>query len=473
MTDYVGSIDYYHENALHRYGMNYPDGTQFAEELIFPDEDGKISTDRYISPTWLAAEIERVWKKTWQYVCRADDIPDAGSFLTYTIADQEFLVVRQADGSVKALNNVCLHRGNMLRNGCGVTEDLKCRFHHWAWEIDGSLKDIPDRHCFVGLDDEDLSLGEVPCDTWAGFVFLNPDSTSPVLLRDFLGPIVDQLAPYHFENMLTTTNVTQPLSCNWKTAIEAFLEAYHTMGLHPQLLPSLDDVNTTFEVMGDHSRMITPFGVPSMRYEEVDIRAILDSYTDTGGAIQGRELDPGDTPLHTGLRPSSEELAETMRDADGMTVREWLMDYVRKEAGARGRPLDDMLPNQAIDDWHYFLFPGVVMNINPMSTLLLRMRPHATDPDSCWVDVCTYEWPHPERGPFKSRPNVVKAEGEVNYGKVLVQDFDNLPGVQRGLHSDRLKHMLISKQEVRVTAFNRAVERYVGASHTSGLNKAT
>jgi hypothetical protein len=51
-----------------------------------------------------------------------------------------------------------------------------------------------------------------------------------------------------------------------------------------------------------------------------------------------------------------------------------------------------------------------------------------------------------------------------SFGLVLDQDFANLPGVQRGLHSDSLEHITVSAQEIRVVAFHETIERYIATA---------
>src|SRR5512134_404467 len=95
-----------HANA-EAWRVQYPDGAQFAEEHPLTLELTRIPTERYVSPEFLRRELETVWRRTWQMACRSEDVPNAGDYASYTIADQEWLVVRQPDGSVKALSNAC------------------------------------------------------------------------------------------------------------------------------------------------------------------------------------------------------------------------------------------------------------------------------------------------------------------------------------------------------------------------------
>jgi len=64
------------------------------------DED--ISFDRYTSQDFLNAELDKMWTKTWQWVCREDQIPENGDHLVYEVGNYSFLIVRTNSGNVKA-----------------------------------------------------------------------------------------------------------------------------------------------------------------------------------------------------------------------------------------------------------------------------------------------------------------------------------------------------------------------------------
>ncbi len=97
----------------------------------------------YTSPEFHALEVEKLWSRVWQLACLVEEIPNVGDYHVYEIADMSFLIVRTADG-IKAFRNACLHRGRRLRetNGEGA-KNIRCAFHGWSWNLDGSLKEIP------------------------------------------------------------------------------------------------------------------------------------------------------------------------------------------------------------------------------------------------------------------------------------------------------------------------------------------
>ena len=87
--------------------------------------DTTIRADRipvadYISKQFLAAENESVWPRVWLMACREEEIARPGSYLVFDVVRDTILLVRQADGAIRAFHNVCQHRGRKLKEGCGT-----------------------------------------------------------------------------------------------------------------------------------------------------------------------------------------------------------------------------------------------------------------------------------------------------------------------------------------------------------------
>ena len=80
-----------------------------------------LSPQRYSSPEFFDREMDHVWKRTWQWACRVEHIPEAGDYYVYDIGKYSILVVRGENDDVKAFYNFCMHRGTKLRvgEGCG------------------------------------------------------------------------------------------------------------------------------------------------------------------------------------------------------------------------------------------------------------------------------------------------------------------------------------------------------------------
>src|SRR5579859_20936 len=115
-----------------------------------------LAADRYTSADFFRREQAAMWPNVWQFAAREEELPDPGDVVVYENGGRSYLVTRQADGSVKALHNVCLHRGRKLRLESGFSKDFKCPYHGFTWRTDGSLKEIPCRWDFGHLNEANL-----------------------------------------------------------------------------------------------------------------------------------------------------------------------------------------------------------------------------------------------------------------------------------------------------------------------------
>jgi len=122
--------------------------------LQSPKDMGVVeySVSRYTSKEWHDKEVEHLWKKVWQMACREEEIPLPGDHMRYDIAGMSFIVVRTEAGDIKAFPNACLHRGRMLKEFDGNATELRCAFHGFCWNLDGSLHDIPADWDFPQID---------------------------------------------------------------------------------------------------------------------------------------------------------------------------------------------------------------------------------------------------------------------------------------------------------------------------------
>ena len=154
-------------------------------------------------------EWDCIWSKVWLLGCREEQIADAGDFVCTNIGNESVLLVRQTDGGIRAFYNGCRHRGNRLADeGTGQGDFFQCSYHNWQYNLDGSFKNIPDLATFPQGAPPCSGLREIPCDTWASFVWfsLNED-VEP--LQNYLGEVAGHMEPYHFERMAMTRWVTR------------------------------------------------------------------------------------------------------------------------------------------------------------------------------------------------------------------------------------------------------------------------
>ena len=123
-----------------------PEVLRLESPQFLGNED--IANSRYTSRAYHELEVERLWKRVWQFACREEQIPHVGSYVVYDIAHLSFIVMRSAPGEIKAFYNACLHRGRQLKDVSGRCSEMRCPFHGFSWKLDGSLGHVPARWDF-------------------------------------------------------------------------------------------------------------------------------------------------------------------------------------------------------------------------------------------------------------------------------------------------------------------------------------
>jgi choline monooxygenase len=215
----------------------------------------------YADPDVLAVERERIFRRSWQYAGRADELEQPGAYLTTDAGGLPLVVVRDREGVLRAHVNVCRHRGHHLVTGSGSCSTLQCPYHAWTYDLDGRLRQAP-RAGAEDLDLRGIALHPAAVDTWGPFVFVHADPQAPSLheqlgdLPDVLAGVVDLTALRHRERTEWT------LECNWKVAVENYLECYHCQVAHPGL-SKLVDVRP--EAYALHERDTFSFQIGSAR----------------------------------------------------------------------------------------------------------------------------------------------------------------------------------------------------------------
>jgi phenylpropionate dioxygenase-like ring-hydroxylating dioxygenase large terminal subunit len=435
-----------------------PDGKSPPLEALYPERDRYllIPAARYTDPAFMRREWQGLWSRAWTCAGRLSDLPQTGSWFTYELGPESFLVVRGGDGQVRAFHNACQHRGRRLVDGdVGRSPSFVCGFHSWVYGLDGTNKRVTDRQFFDGRAlCGDLGLKPVRCETWDGFVFLCMDPDAPPL-RDFLGPLWDLLAMYRIVDMHLVKDVVVALDCNWKVACEAFLEPYHVHVTHPELLPAVDEVHNQYDFYPNgHGRLVTPLGIPSPRSSD---RAGVNPAL----AYMLREA---------GVDP--EGFAGTADD-----VRAAIAAAKRRADNPFGLDYSAFSDAQLTDDWNPSIFPNMAFNCFPEAVQVMRFLPHATDPGKSWFHVWILV---PTTRPGIRPPANFGVEDDVDVtgatrparrhtrqeeaglGYVLQQDISNMAQVQQGLMSRGMADgVRLSEQEQRIMQLHAEIDRWL------------
>lgn len=185
----------------------------------------------YTSDDFLAQEIEQVFAKEWVCVGRASALPDAGDYLTYELAGQPIMVMRDKDGTLRAQSNVCLHRMSTLLEGRGSTSTIVCPYHAWTYNLDGSLRGAPAMQMNDGFCKNNYTLPQIRCEEWLGWIMvtLNPE---PDDLSQQLSEVENLIGDYGMEHYVEKFYETHVWNTNWKVLAENFMESYHLPVCH-------------------------------------------------------------------------------------------------------------------------------------------------------------------------------------------------------------------------------------------------
>lgn len=196
----------------------------------------------YIDPNFLALEQRHLFAKEWHCVGRVEEVGEPGRYMTYRLADEALVIVHGEDGRIRALSNVCRHRGTLIAGGKGQGRKLVCPYHHWVYDLAGRLTAAPRIPARPDFDLASCRLPEFPCETWMGFVFVNLDQgAGPLAPR--LGDLAERVTPYHMEEMWLGYLGEEVWNTNWKSLIENYMEAYHLTPLHRTTLNRLNPTN--------------------------------------------------------------------------------------------------------------------------------------------------------------------------------------------------------------------------------------
>jgi Rieske 2Fe-2S family protein len=198
----------------------------FAEARTLPAEC-------YVSEDVFRVEQAELFSKMWLCVGRTADIPEPGDWFAHEIVGDSVIVMRGADGDVRALYNVCRHRGARLLDepsGRGLSR-ITCPYHAWSYRLDGTLNVVP--KMAEGFRREDFGLVPVRVGIYEGFIFLNLDPQAEPL-EQYLRELPDWTR-FRMADLRCGRRATYDIAANWKLIAENYSECYHCPGVHPQL----------------------------------------------------------------------------------------------------------------------------------------------------------------------------------------------------------------------------------------------
>lgn len=418
--------------------------------------DGK----RYFSQEFADLEWERMWTRIWHVAGRLCDLEEPGDYLVHDFMSESVIVVKQADGTLRAFYNSCGHRGQRLAwNDAAVNDGFKCPYHGWLWGLDGVLVSAQDHDTDFPQGDPcgKLKLRELRCDTWGGLVWYTMDDTAPTL-HDFLAPIPEIYSAYPMESAVRVFAMKIHIDANWKFVPDNFSESYHTRTAHPQVPPWIDqDVSSARHEMypGGHGRTIQPMR-PSLTDRSPEGTPHFDEELRFWG------IDP------TAYPDFETKVVEGWKDLKRAKAANWQKKGFTHYEGMNHQELTEAP--------HTVLFPNVTFSFAPDYLIFYRSEPHPTDPNKSTFDLWCMAYPVEGQDVVDSvmagpRP-LREAEVEERQfdrgrgvpeldGQIIFQDLMLAEGQQRGMKSRGYHDAYLAGQETRVRRFHEVLNDYL------------
>lgn len=198
-----------------------------------PDSPWGLAGVFYTDPDYFDYEYDTILRNGWHCVGRADEISEEGDFFTLRLLKEPLIIVR--DGAdIKALSNVCRHRGMQLAEGAGNAKRFTCPYHAWIYGTDGALVRAG-RMKNEGFDPKTCKLGEFACIERFGSIYVCL-SDNPSDLDEELKGLDAEIASYEPHNYRLIHSANEIWNTNWKCLVENFMEGYHLSVVHPQTL---------------------------------------------------------------------------------------------------------------------------------------------------------------------------------------------------------------------------------------------
>ncbi len=106
---------------------------------------GMIPAHIYNDKELFELEKERLFSRSWLFVAHESEVPpEAGDYVVRRVLEDSFIISRDEQGQVRALFNMCLHRGmQVCRAEMGNASHFRCPYHGWSYRNDGRLVGLP------------------------------------------------------------------------------------------------------------------------------------------------------------------------------------------------------------------------------------------------------------------------------------------------------------------------------------------
>ena len=177
--------------------------------------------------------------KGWQFVAHAAEL-EANTVLPVghmeAMTGEPILLVKGED--TRCLSNICTHRGMRLVPEPCAKSTLQCRYHGRTFDLDGTLRHMPEFEQAIGFPSKADHLHRFPLQRWMGLYFTAMED-APLLPWDMLEKRLGFLTPEAFIYD-PSRDRDHTVEANWMLYVDNYLEGFHIPYVHPELNQALD-----------------------------------------------------------------------------------------------------------------------------------------------------------------------------------------------------------------------------------------
>ena len=188
----------------------------------------------YLDPAVFELEMQRFLKRHWFCVGHRSMLSAGGDYFLVTLGSESVIVVRDRDGTLHALLNVCRHRGSRIctsRSGAAKAGRFVCPYHAWSYGLDGRL--IAARHMAASFRADEHGLRRLPITIVEGLIFVTL-AAEPLGLAHVSEALGGGATAYGWAEAKVAHSERYRVNANWKLAVENYMECYHCQPAHPE-----------------------------------------------------------------------------------------------------------------------------------------------------------------------------------------------------------------------------------------------
>lgn len=291
-----------------------------------------LRPEHYYSEDWHRQEINQLFLPAWHLVASKSQLPKDGSFLTQQLFGKEILL-RNCGGHFRAFENICSHRHCLLtKETQGHAPTIRCQYHHWEYNNEGRIKNIPEAKCFRPWDRDNSRLRTFRLEDCGDLLFVSFNNDAPPL-REWLSPFYDET-----ENSFSTPGWRHRFlwefdcACNWKIPAENTLESYHLIALHPVTFGGkLSDETLTHHQMSGQHTALTFLAPETSRIEQA--QAKLSEWLGRAPHLEHRHRHIHPSTVLVGTDTFNYALTYVPTSAQTVKIRVWMYSLQGQRRG--------------------------------------------------------------------------------------------------------------------------------------------